>query len=230
MKKHIVIVLMFVFLLTGCVKGDFRIQMNEDGSADLDYKMALNAAMTSQNSNPLEGIKKDFLKEGFQVSTYKEGNYFGVRGIKHVDQLEKIKTGNAFALFDKQKNKAEITVKKGLFYDTYTLNAGYDLRTLSSKKNDGVAEAVGSMLYDQIDLKFSLTLPMKAETNNASRVLGEDEFKTYQWDLLPGQNNEITLSTKVLKVNNILYSLLVLAVLLIVLFIVLRKRRLRTVS
>ncbi|CAM3683372.1 DUF3153 domain-containing protein [Brevibacillus invocatus] len=229
MKKYLGIVLLFVFLVTGCVKGDFRITMNEDGSADLDYKMALNAAMISQNSNPLEGLKKDLLKEGFQVSTYKDGNYFGVRGIKHVDQLEEIKTENTFALLDKQRNKAEITVKHGLFYDTYTLNAGYDLRTLSSKKSNGVAEAVGSMLYDQVDLKFSLTLPMNAESNNASRILSEENFKTYQWDLLPGQNNEITLTTKVLNVNNILYSILVLAVLMIVAYYFMRKRSLKTV-
>jgi hypothetical protein len=44
MKKCInLLCFMFLFLLSGCVKGVFQVKVNKDGSGDLDYRLSIDS-------------------------------------------------------------------------------------------------------------------------------------------------------------------------------------------
>jgi hypothetical protein len=89
------------------------------------------------------------------------------------------------------------------------------------KSFGGGNDALSRMFLDKIDLRLILTLPFEVEEHNASRMVEgqNDDFKTFEWDILPGQNNEIYLEAKVLNVWNIvLLVLLVVGAVLVAVF------------
>jgi hypothetical protein len=70
-----------------------------------------------------------------------------------------------------------------------------------------------------------LTLPVEVENHNASRILfvESEKRKTYEWDIIPGQDNEIYLEAKVLNMRNIMLLVLLGIGLVVVTFFALKK-------
>lgn len=206
MKKYALWLSMvfMIFFITGCVKADFHVTMNKDGSADLDHKFAVDSdfAALAQKEDFVQQFKQQFESNGFKTTTYKDGKYIGVEGTKHVDNIEGLKE-NQLLGFEGGKNPphTELLVDKGLLFNTYHLKANFDMNSFKPDNSD--AKQFEQMFLNQMDMKFSLTLPVEAQSNNASRVIG-DSAKTYQWDLIPGQNNEITLQCRVLNLTNLI--------------------------
>lgn len=226
-KLYILISLMMVLVLSGCVKGVFHVTVNKDGSGDLDYRFAMDSALLSSDrkeENPLEEFKSIAKKDGFIVSQFKENGYFGVEAKKHV---ENISQGigedliNSLSSTDK-KEKVNFNIDKGFLFNVYQLKTNLDLKDFVSKDNDPFA----SMFINKIDLKMLLTLPVEVENHNASRILfvESEKIKTYEWDIIPGQNNEIYLEAKVLNMRNIMLLVLLGIGLVVVTFFALKKR------
>jgi hypothetical protein len=226
-KLYILISLMVVLLLSGCVKGVFHITVNKDGSGDLDYRLAIDSALLSNDpkeDNPLEEFKTLAKKDGFIVSQFKENSYFGVEAKKKVENISK---GIGEELFNSlsssdQKENVNFSIKKGFLFNVYQLKTNFDLKDFVSKDNDPIA----SMFTNKMDLKMLLTLPVEVENHNASRIVfGDSEkVKTYEWDIIPGQDNEIYLEAKVLNITNILLMILLGVGLIIVTFYTFKKR------
>ncbi|WP_248924438.1 LppM family (lipo)protein [Paenibacillus hamazuiensis] len=222
-----------IIMLTGCVKADFHITVNKDSSAELDYKIGISAqvaglmAAGKDAKDPLQDMRQQFEQQGFTVIQYREGDYIGINAKKHQSDIKELKSiGNLNPNLGNQKdnsgaNSMNIDVQNGLFYTTYSYKGALDLSTLKPDANDTMG--IQKAMLNQMDLKVTLTLPVTAEEQNASRVL--DDKKTYQWDLLPGSNNEIVLKTKVLNVTNIVVLIIVLVIVLIVALTVISRRK-----
>ncbi len=216
--------LMFILtmiLLNGCIKGDFHVTLNKDSSADLDYKLGMSSqlialmSMDTKNKTDLIGeMKKNFESEGFTVTQYKDGDYQGVQAKKHVADAKDIKNVGVIQKDFANENKMNISTDKGLLFNTNHLVGNFDLSTMQADPSDPTG--FQKMMVSQIDLKFTLTLPDKAEMQNASRVL--DDGKTYQWDLFAGKNNDIKVDIKTLNILNL--SLMVGFVILILIVII----------
>ncbi|TBL80828.1 LppM family (lipo)protein [Paenibacillus thalictri] len=235
MKKKLLmgfIAVVLLCLLSGCVKGDFHVTVNADSSADLEYKLGMNGALAGLMSagkdaqEPIQQIKQGFEKQGFTVTQYREGEYVGVIAKKHqnnVNELTSVGPMNDInASFAKGDNSMKVDVQKGLLYNTYSYKGVMDLGSMKPDTND--AMGIQKALLSQIDLKFTLTLPIAAEEQNATRLLGDQ--KTYQWDLVPGSKNEIILKAKVFNVTNVIIIVVIfVVVLLMIAFAMLRKRK-----
>lgn len=222
-------------LLTGCVKGDFHVTVNKDGSADLDYKLGMQAQLIGLMSgngqnDPISELKTNFEKQGFSVSQYRDGDYIGVAAKKHLNNSEEI--GNALPsqniLNQNQKsNSSEMmnfSQDKDFFFTTYRYNGSVDLTDM--KPDDKDTMGIQQMMLKQIDLKLTLSLPVKADMQNASRVLPDQQ--TYQWDLIPGTKGEVILQAKVPNITNIMIcsiALLLIIGVIVVTFIKNRQRK-----
>lgn len=203
--KQVIVVVIILFFLTGCVNGVFHVTVNKDGTSDLNYKLAVDSNLLStfsEENNPLEEFRELAQKDGFIVSKFKEKGYYGVEAKKHVDKISDGIGGELIKYISSvdSKDPLNFTVEKGLFFNVYTIKTNIDLTNFKNKDIPFF-----QLFLDKMDLRIFLTLPFDVEGHNASRVVDgrTDDFKTFEWDILPGQNNEIYLQAKVLNVLNL---------------------------
>lgn len=226
-KLNIIIIFMLIFLLTGCVNGVFHVTVNKDGSGDLVYRLAVDPKLLSNNDknedNPLEEFKKLALQDGFIVSQFKENDYFGVEAKKHIADISDAIGGNLIQYASSSTSSEEInfTIDKGFLFNVYRLRTNMDLKNMIPEDTP-----FSSMILDKIDLKMLVTIPVEVINHNASRIeMGDTEdVITYEWQLLPGQNNEIYLEAKALNMTNVLILVLIALGGVAVTYFVFRKR------
>lgn len=191
------IFLTLCLLLSGCVKGDFHITVNKDGSGEVENKLAFNAqmlalmSMSNSNVNPLEEMKKSYESENYKVALFKDGDYQGITATKHVDDVSALQnlSGHAKGI-NPEMGALKIEKASGIFQNKYNVSAQLDMSDLKPDQEDTMG--IQKMMLNQMDLKLTVTLPGEAANHNASRVLKDKH--TYQWDIIAGQKNEIQLS------------------------------------
>lgn len=236
------------FLLTGCVKGIFHVTVNKNGSADFNYKIAFPTSfvnlMSEMKDNPIEQVKKEVEKDGYEVVPYRSGNLMGIEARKHIDNVLELDNeslmnsmntseqnskqnsgeskGKGMNNIQSTKNP-EVIKEEGILFDTYRLKGNVDLSVINIPES--VKKYVGSsgdeftrQFYDRMDFRFLLTLPIQAKENNATRIIGETG-KTYEWELTPGKNNNLMISAVLPNVRNWLYLLGGVAGLLLFMYI-----------
>ncbi len=225
-KPFLVIVIMLCFL-TGCVKGVFHVTVNKDGSGELNYRLAIDSDLLStfnNKNNPLERFREIAQKDGFVVSNFKDNGYYGIEAKKHVKEISEGIGGELIAYISSintSKDHINLNVDKGLFFNVYTIKTNIDLTNF--KKKD---IPFFQLFLDKMDLRILLTLPFDVEGHNASRVEEQtDDFKTFEWDILPGQNNEIYLEAKVVNVWNIVLLVALVAAALVFIVAVFIRRK-----
>lgn len=252
MKRVTVLIMLalVLVLLSGCVQGDFHVTVNKDKSADLNYKFGFSKGMLGLmamgedggSSDPIGEMKKGYEKDGFKVVTYKEKGYIGVIARKHVANVEKLTSigvsGDAVGNGSGKEGLFSYKVKEGLFQNDIRFKGHFDMTEMDTSSaedtsggdaGDGATDLFGDsmsgMLANAMDLKFTLTLPVKAESHNASRVLAEGN--TYQWDLVPGEANQVELHVKAPNTGNIVGVSIggVVVVGLVLWFVVRRKKK-----
>jgi hypothetical protein len=224
-RLYILLISVILLLLTGCVNGVFHVKVNKDGSGDLDYRLAIDSNLLSngdQTENPLQEFKKLAQQDGFIVSQFKDKGYFGVEAKKHVENISDTLGSELIKYLSPTNNeKVDFTIDKGLLFNVYRLNTNLDLKDMIHED-----DPFTSMILDKMDLKMLITLPTDANNHNASRIeLGSvEKSKTYEWDLLPGQDNEIYLEAKVLNTTNVILLVLISIAAVLVTVYALRKR------
>lgn len=211
-------------LLTGCVKANVHVTVNEDGSADLSYKMTVDSELIEMMAAEGMPIPMDFIKgevedDGFEVSVIHEGNYQGIEAKKHLETFEDLASEMDRELDGTgTDDQMKMTREDGFFYDTYRVKGKFDLT-----KFVPIDELVG---FEQMDMKFTLTLPVEAEAQNSTRTLADGV--TYQWDLEPGKVNEVDLQAKVMNTGNVALVgglVVLLLVVAVVFFVIMRKKK-----
>lgn len=235
-------ILFFIFILcslflTGCINGTFHVTVNKDGSANLDYKVGLDNSLTSmmnEKENPLTKIKEEAEQQGFTVSSFRENGYTGIEAKKTLANVDELTTtqNNMLKQIDSASD-GDFVRKRGFFYDTYQLKGKLDYTKELFQKGNEAVETSGTngsksnpfteMIMDKSDFKILLTLPSTAEKNNASRISGEGPV-TYEWDLIPGQNNEIILESKIMNKSHVVLFSSILIFIAILTVKLLRRR------
>src|SRR5690349_13894744 len=81
--------------LNGCVTMRSHVTLKGDGSADVEYVVALDQSMQGMmgaaspgGQDPMKELKDGFAKDGFKISEYKENNQSGMRAVKHVKDIK----------------------------------------------------------------------------------------------------------------------------------------------
>ncbi|MCL4514684.1 MAG: DUF3153 domain-containing protein [Firmicutes bacterium] len=217
-------VLALSVLLSGCVSGQFHVTVFKDGSAELEYRMAMDPLLLSfsDQKDPLAEMKAEAEKGGFTVSSYTEGNLVGFKAVKRVQDLKELPVLQSGMFKVKvESSQSGLAVKKGLFANTYKFNGNFDL---TGMKQTGEGAELANAMISQMKLKFLLTLPVEPKSSNAASVA--DKGKTLEWVLIPGQTNQIYAEARVPNLTNIAMAIaLGVAIVALLTVVVVKKFR-----
>ena len=211
MKKYLGLVASFilVFILTGCVKYDSTVEVKRNKKVNYTIIYAFNSSMIDSmksqyadeddaeetddeeeldNFKITEEDKRKFKENGFKVEKYEKDGYEGVKLSKSWNNIDSISSDKdtVYELEDeltgdKKEETNMFKVKKGFFKNTYTLKIDGSSDSMSSEGMD---------LSSMMDLSFTLKLPKKANSNNATTV--NKGGKELVWDLSKSKSIEAT--------------------------------------
>ncbi len=145
-KKSFIILIMVLFLTTGCVRTKMNMTIHKDKRMDLSMDMGVSKAFIEIfdiSDEELASMKK----KGIDVEEYDDGSYTGMKASLKIANIDTVSTtedidGDLESLLgatdsfleEKQEveNKFIFTVKKGFFKNTYT-----------AKLNSSMSDEVG---------------------------------------------------------------------------------------
>jgi hypothetical protein len=233
-------ILLCLFLLSGCVDAHMHITLRMDGSGVYEFKVVSSDLIISQFND----FKRRLEQNGYRLRTIDHGKRQGWIAVKEVESVTKDPPGKEFQdaarsalgfwlsqtasssgsmnlASDDPKLKGTdkpFRVEPGLFFTTIIFDTNVDLTKLKRQDLFGLDQ----LLYDQMNLNFILTLPVKPQDHNATSV--SEGGKTLTWKIRPGETNPIHLTVKV--PNPITWVILILLLVIgIVTGIVLRIRK-----
>ena len=215
-KLKFILILLIVFVLTGCVKYDGNMKINDDGSVELlmRYSMQIknpnekninNDAGGTFNSDVEVNIDDyEFLKKyGYSIEDYTETLENGeeAKGViisKKFNSLDEITADKKFVLdfFQVFEEEDKNYTYDKFFYkedNKYTANYIFDLTPAINGSKDNSLGFDYSKYSSLFDFKYSITLPdsVKYVESNATNI--SEDGKTLTWKLELGSTNEVNL-------------------------------------
>lgn len=242
MKKSFkVLCLMLVaFMMSGCMKFNMNMDINSDKSMNLELIVAFaNEMMGSSNETNMDNSEIQKLKDnGFNVEEYSDDTMTGYTISTKINNIDDVSTEkdtmfNLNDIFNGEKLSDIFTVKKGFFKNTYTVKIGEEESTdmtneleddlNSTYYNDSLLatdDADLSMLLNSMDINFTINLPYKAISSNATNT--ENDGKTLVWQPTSASNSSsnIEFSFELYNMTNI-YLMVGIVILIIVIIIIL---------
>ena len=209
--KYVVIVLIG-FVLTGCVKYDTQMKINEDKSVELKMKYSIqnkNMETYSQNnetklaSNTEINLKDyQFLKKhGFSIEefdeTYENGEEAsGIIISKRFRSLDEITSDQKLVIdFFKIFKQEDTNYSYDKFFykedNKYTASYIFDLTPTVNGTSSNNLNIDYTEYSNMFDFKYSITLPdsVKYVESNATKI--SDNGKTLIWNLELGKKNKV---------------------------------------
>jgi hypothetical protein len=173
------------------------------------YSLMTEFASNSSKSDPFAEFRKSAETRGFTVQNFHNTKMTGVVATKHVNSLGGIPNFNSLngRAVGQQGNGFAVTKK--FFTTDYRLNTDIDLSNMANSSQEQLQELGNAILgssNNMITLQLMLTLPFKAESNNASKVL--DNGRTLVWNLIPGRTNPIQMAATMPNLLNIAVTIL----------------------
>lgn len=209
-----------VLLLSGCMEGSLHITVNGDKSADVVHEMGFDSFFIEmmEEDMSLDELKEEMAGEGYDVSTYEEGNMSGIRAERDFASMEKLNredfdislpSGENGESGEEELNVGNISFAEGFFRDHYRIDLLFDMSEGFDQSEMG---DLSDTLKEQINFDFVLTLPVKASDHNADEV--QDDGYTLVWNLEPGEENQVTMAKSAWNVMNIVITLLIVVAVL----------------
>ena len=244
MKKSFkVLCLMLVaFMMSGCMKFNMNMDINSDKSMNLELIVAFaNEMMGSSNETNMDNSEIQKLKDnGFNVEEYSDDTMTGYTISTKINNIDDVSTEkdtmfNLNDIFNGEKLSDIFTVKKGFFKNTYIVKIGEEESTdmtneleddlNSTYSNDSLLatdDADLSMLLNSMDINFTINLPYKAISSNATNT--ENDGKTLVWQPTSASNSSsnIEFSFELYNMTNI-YLMVGIVILIIVIIILIVK-------
>lgn len=220
--KTFIVLCVLTLLSTGCVKYNAKMDIKRDKSVNYEIIYAMQSSLSDGQKVMDDEELKDLKDNGFTVKDYNEDGYVGFRiskNIKNIDSISDTKEID-FSLSDdtSKKDTKMFTVKKGLFKNTYKAKFNFDMNDSSLSGDDSGMDM--SSLMSSMDLKYTVNLPYKAKSNNATTV--NNSGKQLVWDLTNAKSVEYEFELY----NPIFYIIICIGiVLLIAIVIILIKNK-----
>ena len=216
--RNLCIILLCCFIVTGCVKYEMRMEINDDKSMDFTYIELMKSTSESEDEEYDEEEYDDMLdledeeedaevrermeKRGYTVEEYidsKEPEYTGIKISKHFDNIDNIsKEGDIIEInltnlteedFD---DSLFFTYQKGIVYNVYKGN----FQILN--EDDVLDEEYASL----VKIKFSIKLPKGALVESNATSVSDDKTELV-WDLKSTEVNKIYFSFKLAEKSNL---------------------------
>lgn len=233
MKKFLktLLVVVMIFGLTGCVKYNVSMSIKDNKSVTLEVIYAIDESLvssfTESEDEEQSGINLDnynYLKEkGYVISEYSEktddGSLSGIKitkTFKNIDDITKDskKVVDMVNIFDNENatnfDDSQFFYKNG---DNYKASFTFDF---SEDEEEGIDY---SAYQSYFNLKYQVSLPTKAISNNATSV--SDDGKTLTWDLSYAKVNDVEFEFNFNSSSNTLLYVLVGGALAVVVIAVL---------
>ncbi|WP_173918224.1 hypothetical protein [Halobacillus sp. Marseille-Q1614] len=222
--KKLMCIGLFLFLLTGCVKGDFGVKINKDGSGVNTITIGVEQDTLEQFSGAEDGTitapYEDLEAQGYSIKEISENGFVGfqatkkfddVRNMKVIPDTKKMKEEPLDTSEEKpQESPVDFSVDEGFFTNTYRLEGEVDL-----DNSLGLGGGMDQLLANQVDLTFTLDLPVKASEHNADEVDGS----VLSWQIQPLGVTDIIVEAKAPNLTNIIWTgsglLVVLAIVIL---------------
>lgn len=163
MKKFRNLLLMgiFLFLITGCVKYNVTMDIKKDKSMDFSIIYAMDKSMLGDEELLKDDDLKSVKEKGFTVSEYSKDNMKGFtlsRKVKNIDEVSSDKDANyslSGIVSDKNsKDEYLFKVKKGLLKNTYTAEFKFDSSDSSTTTSSSDDDDDDYSLTDDDDWSF----------------------------------------------------------------------------
>ncbi|MGR9048135.1 EGFR-like transmembrane domain-containing protein [Halobacillus faecis] len=223
---QVFVVIFMVTILTACVEGDLKLKINKDGSGEHTITAGVEDETLSrfgnQVGNTMNSVSEELESKGYEVESYQKSGFTGFRAKKNFEDVQEMEilpvssgmteAGVAPAIGNVP---VEMTTEGGIFTTTYKVEAELDL------SNSGVIGGMQSLVADQLDLTFTLDLPIKPKSHNADRVDGD----VLQWDIRAAGETNMMVEMVVPNVRNIIIAGVAAIVVLGLIFFLIRKRR-----
>ncbi|WP_168188627.1 DUF3153 domain-containing protein [Thermoflavimicrobium daqui] len=246
----ILICVLFAILLTGCVDVDAHVKLNADlsGTYELTFLTSelANQFMSGTQNNQINQTKEKLAQQGFQIQEITQGEKKGWKATKNVDNFIKepptslgsdlqaayqwattqaASLQNSTTLANTNGSGSGYSIDWGLFFSTLKLDAHFDPSKMQSTALNNIPEQFKKIVFDKMNLRFILTLPVEATDHNATSV--SEDGKTLTWKMNPTGDNHIYMAKDI--PNPFTWGIIIIFV--IVLLIVMgrkkRKRRAR---
>jgi hypothetical protein len=221
---------LLIFFTTGCVKMNNTLVINKDGSSDLTMIYGLDSQLYAMGdaSKSIDDMKKDAEQNGFKVVNYKDSKVIGIKISKHFKNYKDI----TIAKNPTSDNGISLKVNetKGFFKTKYKVKSIYDLTgmtdSMGSESEEEFDQQMINSVIGQMDLNFTLKLPVEAGENNASSV--SNSGKTLKWELIPDEKNELNVVFEKINILNIVLLIVGIGLVLLTGLFILLKRRKKT--
>ncbi|MBR1413274.1 MAG: hypothetical protein IJ574_01220 [Bacilli bacterium] len=139
--KSLLLLFMFSFLLTGCIKFNANMDIKKDKSMDFSIIYAMDTSIFGDADIVDKDSKSELEKQGYKVENYTEDKLKGVkltRSIKNIDEVSK-KDATEYSLsgiMQEEKDTPIFQVKKGIFKNTYIAKFDFSQEDSSVTSDD----------------------------------------------------------------------------------------------
>ena len=169
------LILLMMFVVSGCVRMDATMDIKPDGSVDVNTKLI---------SDPmLQGELLGMLRKsnpGQKIKSAQGGRWTGYEGTASYKSITDMAKANEFArglsIPDKNILANGVLYKSGILYDYCTLDLAFNILG-----NNNLDSAHAFEVPDSPGIYFTLRSPSGVETNNADKV--SEDKKVLSWDL-----------------------------------------------
>lgn len=214
MKKTIALIVMLLIALitlTGCVNINYEVKVNEDGSADISYVYGISKetleSMQVSADEMIESMKEQAEESSYTVEGYEDDETAGFKASKHLENVNTdFSLQEAFGEeYVKDSENNGIKTEKNLLTTKYSQNAEIDLTSM-----EDMAQA--------ITMTYTIKLPKKATTSNASAV--SSDGKELTWNLTAGEVNKVEFVAQGLNVLALVVIVVAVALVVVVVGII----------
>ena len=202
--KYLILVVVFMFVCTGCVQFNTSMDIKKDKSMDFTMIYALDSTYFGNKQSVNKKNQKELKEKGYKIKDYAKDKMKGVKITKHFKNIDEISSDKnvkySLSGLTEGKNKDEYVfkVKKGLFKNHYI--AKFDFNMGDSSASNGSTNM--NSYLSSMDLSYNVTLPYKAIKNNATKV---NKNKTkLTWDLTKNTKDKIEFEFELYNTTNII--------------------------
>lgn len=201
-----------ILLCSGCMKYSIGMNIDSDKNVNFELIYALGKEMWGDmlDQDEIKETDNEMEKDGYTVKPYTNGKWIGSVYTKNMGNLDDISTTDVINvdlsnIFDTDENTEEtkyyfqkiVDGKKTTYVASFSIDATDD-ETSEDEDFDM------SSLTSSMELTYTVTLPVKADSNNATTV--SEDGKTLTWNLEYGKvtniNYQFTLGSNSTSSNN----------------------------
>jgi len=230
MAKKIIALLMILMLVmsfTGCMQITYHITLNSNGTADAEYEMYMDKSTVSmimgsdgETSDPFAENRANAEAKGFTVTPIETENQIGFKATAENTELNIQEIVQNVGMGG--NGEGGITVKKGLFTNTYTVNANIDTKNIFGE--DEQSQSMLPLLNNSISVKLLFTAPSEIISETGTVV--ENMPNTREYKIEMGKDNQISFTYTLVNMTNIyIFIGIILIVILLILFRLRSKKK-----